>query len=131
MLQQAKAYPASLWIDSDCIIIDEAQKAPELFPSVKLAVDTGKGKRRFILSGSSNMLLMKRISETLAGRAVYFEMFPMTYAEMEDKTDTPKTFFDLWEPDLKVKEDEITPRDPFPDVPACYYFPLLHDSSLY
>jgi hypothetical protein len=35
-LQQAKSDPASLWIDADHIIIDEAQKTPEIFPAIKL-----------------------------------------------------------------------------------------------
>ncbi|MBI5205163.1 MAG: ATP-binding protein [Nitrospirae bacterium] len=103
-LQQAKADPSSLWIDADYIIIDEAQKAPEIFPAIKLTVDRGKKAKKFILSGSSNLLLMQRISETLAGRAVYFEMFPMTYAEISETSDKPMNFFSLWERDLQLKE---------------------------
>ncbi|MCG2722450.1 MAG: AAA family ATPase [Thermodesulfovibrionales bacterium] len=51
-LQQARTDPASLWTDTDRVIIDEAQKAPELFASIKMTVDAAKGKKRFILSGS-------------------------------------------------------------------------------
>ncbi len=113
-LQQARTDPASLWIDSDRVIIDEAQKAPELFTAIKTTVDKkGKGKR-FILSGSSNILLMKRISETLAGRAVYFEMYPMTYSEMGNKTESPQRFFDLWNPVSKIEESQLSILDPVP-----------------
>lgn len=113
-LQQARTDPASLWIDTDHVIIDEAQKAPEIFASIKITVDAAKGKKRFILSGSSNMLLMKRISETLAGRAVYFEMYPMTYSEMENKTESPERFFDLWKPSFKIEESRLSLLDPVP-----------------
>jgi len=113
-LQQARTDPASLCIDTDRLIIDEAQKAPELFASIKITVDATKGRKRFILSGSSNMLLMKRISETLAGRAVYFEMYPMTYSEMENKTESPLRFLDLWNPAFKIEESRLSLLDPVP-----------------
>jgi len=124
-LQQARADPASLWIDSDHVIIDEAQKAPELFAAIKSTVDTkGKGKR-FILSGSSNILLMKRISESLAGRAVYFEMYPMTYSEMANKTESPQRFFDLWNPVSKIEEARLSILDPVPFMSKGFMPPLL------
>ena len=113
-LQQARTDPASLWIDSDRVIIDEAQKAPELFAAIKSTVDTKGRRKRFILSGSSNILLMKRISETLAGRAVYFEMYPMTYSEMGNKTESPQRFFDLWNPVSKIEESRLSILDPVP-----------------
>ncbi|MCG2722451.1 MAG: ATP-binding protein [Thermodesulfovibrionales bacterium] len=57
---------------------------------------------------------MKRISETLAGRAVYFEMYPMTYSEMENKTESPQRFFDLWNPAFKIEESRLPLLDPVP-----------------
>jgi uncharacterized protein len=113
-LQQARTDPASLWTNTDRLIIDEAQKAPELFASIKMRVDARKGEMRFILSGSSNMLLMKRISETLAGRAVYFDMYPMTYSEMGNKNESPERFFDLWKPSFKCEELRLSLLDPVP-----------------
>ena len=83
--EQAKKDPSSLWKDYNRIIIDEVQKVPEVLNSVKLTVDGSNKNIRFILSGSSNLLLMKNVSETLAGRAAYFEMQPMTYAEMQGR----------------------------------------------
>lgn len=129
VLQQAKSDPASLWTDTDRIIIDEAQKSPELITAIKLAVDVSRKKRRFLLSGSSNMLLMKRISETLAGRAVYFELFPMTYTEMDGKTDTAQTFFDLWKSDCNVKEAVLKPVDPVVLMLRGFMPPLIHLTS--
>lgn len=49
--------------------IDEAQKAPALFEAIKQEVDSYRRPGRFILSGSANFLLLKKVSESLAGRA--------------------------------------------------------------
>ncbi|MBI5408000.1 MAG: ATP-binding protein [Nitrospirae bacterium] len=126
ILQQAKTDPASLWVDTDRIIIDEAQKSPELISAIKLVVDRSHRRKHFILSGSSNMLLMKRISETLAGRAVYFEMLPMTYSEMENKTDAPLRFFDLWEEAFKAAELQATPINTAALILKGFMPPLIH-----
>lgn len=62
-------------------VIDEAQKAPNLFHSIKAEVDKDPGKK-FILSGSSNFQLMEGITETLAGRAAITELFPFSVGEL-------------------------------------------------
>lgn len=124
-LQQARTDASSLWIDITKLIIDEAQKAPELFAPLKSTVDGAKGKKRFILSGSSNILLMKRISETLAGRAVYFEMYPMAYSEMGNKTESPQRFFDIFKPEFKPEESQLSVLDPVPLMLKGFMPPLL------
>jgi len=125
-LKQAKADPSSLWIDTDRVIVDEAQKAPEVFSAIKLSVDSSKRKARFVISGSSNLLLMKGISETLAGRAIYFEMFPMTYSEIESKTETIKNFLDLWKSDYKPESREYKPLNPIPLILKGFMPPLIY-----
>ena len=112
VLQQAKSDPLSLWIGTERVIVDEAQKAPEIFSAIKLSVDRTQRKMRFLISGSSNLLLMKGISETLAGRAVYFEMLPMSYSEMYGEDKTPRNFFNLLDPDYTIKEQELNDIDP-------------------
>lgn len=82
---QAARDPASLWAGSDRIVLDEVQKAPALLSAVKQAVDQRRRKIRFVLSGSANLLLMHRVSETLAGRVVYFTLFPMTLGEIQGR----------------------------------------------
>jgi len=88
ILEQARVEPASLWAGADRIIIDEAQKAPQILSAIKQAVDKERLRKRFILSGSANLLLMHKIGESLAGRAVYFPLFPMTLGEIQK---LPKT----------------------------------------
>ncbi|MDI6768340.1 MAG: ATP-binding protein [Anaerolineales bacterium] len=80
-LRQARQNPAALWAGADRVVLDEVQKAPELLPAIKQAVDRHPGRYRFILSGSANLLLMRQVNESLAGRAVYFVLDPMTLGE--------------------------------------------------
>ena len=70
-------------IDSN-LIIDESQKAPNLFHSIKWKIDQGT-KHKIILSGSANFHLMKSVTETLAGRAGVLELFPLSLSEKHKK----------------------------------------------
>jgi len=79
-LEQARRDPASLWADAAGVVLDEVQKAPGVLDAVKLAVDRDPS-RRFALSGSANLLLMQGVTESLAGRAAYLELGPMTLGE--------------------------------------------------
>ena len=85
-LAQAKKDPASLWAGGDRIVIDEVQKSTNLLEAVKIVVDSQPDKYRFVLSGSANLLLMKKVSETLAGRAVFFTLNPLTIGEMKNQS---------------------------------------------
>jgi len=84
-LEQAKSNPESLWAGTNQIILDEVQKAPELLLAVKKTVDRHPGQYQFVLSGSTNLLLMKQVSESLAGRAIYFVLDPMSIGEMHNQ----------------------------------------------
>jgi len=127
--QQAKSSPPSLWIGSERIVLDEAQKVPEIFEAVKMAVDQSRRKIRFVISGSSNLLLMKAVSESLAGRAAYFEMLPMTYEEMYGSNGAPKNFLNLWNVELVLKDQESMEVDPLPYIWKGFMPPLIHLSS--
>ena len=84
-LEQATSNPESLWAGTNKIVLDEVQKAPHLLAAVKKTVDQHPGKYQFVLSGSANLLLMKQVSESLAGRAIYFVLDPMSLGEMHDR----------------------------------------------
>lgn len=118
--------PSSLWRDTDQVILDEAQKAPEIFNAVKLAVDRTRRRIRFLISGSSNLLLMKGISETLAGRAIYFEMLPMTYGEMYGRSQTPQNFIHLLDANYQLKEQDLGEVDPIPLMLKGFMPPLMN-----
>ena len=63
------------------ITVDEVQRAPDLLLTIKESVDREKVNGRFLLTGSANLLLMQRVSESLAGRARYLTLWPMTRRE--------------------------------------------------
>ncbi len=79
---QARRKPEALWAGTTQVILDEVQKAPDMLVAVKRAVDQNPGTYHFVLSGSANLLLMKQVSESLAGRAVYFILDPMALGEI-------------------------------------------------
>jgi len=63
------------------LLIDEIQYAPELFPYIKIAVDRGKQKGMFWLTGSQQFHLMKNVSESLAGRIAILKLQGLSQAE--------------------------------------------------
>jgi len=72
-------------IYNDRVIFDEAQKAPEIFNYVKLAVDDDRDNYgKFVLSGSSQFTMMKQISESLAGRIGLLSLLPLQLSEIID-----------------------------------------------
>lgn len=62
-------------------VIDEAQKAPSIFEKIKYAYDDG-GIAFTVLTGSSQILLLKQIRESLAGRAFFYELWPLMPCEI-------------------------------------------------
>ena len=80
--------------EDDLVIIDEVQRVPELFATLRGVIDQGrrKGKRsgRFLLLGSASMDLLRQ-SESLAGRIAYIELEPLDVLEVPVKDHA-----DLW-----------------------------------
>lgn len=85
VLDQATNSPDQLVARAPRMTLDEVQRAPDLLVAVKRAVDEDRTPGRFILTGSANLSLMERVSETLAGRAVYLTLGPMTRSELEGR----------------------------------------------
>ena len=63
------------------ITLDEVQREPDLLLAVKRVIDRERRPGRFLLTGSANLLLMRKVSESLAGRASYLTLWPMTRRE--------------------------------------------------
>jgi predicted AAA+ superfamily ATPase len=68
---------------SGSVVIDEIQRAPELFQAIKVSVDRDRRPGRFLLTGSANILLLPRLSESLAGRMEILTLRPLAQAEIE------------------------------------------------
>ena len=86
-LAAARANPEALL--AEAAILDEVQRCPELLLAVKKSVDEQRRPGRFILSGSANLALLGHVSETLAGRAAYFSLHPMSRREARGMTGQP------------------------------------------
>jgi predicted AAA+ superfamily ATPase len=67
------------------VIIDEVQRMPELFPLLRALIDRKRRPGRFLLLGSANLLGLRRISESLAGRVQFLELGPFSRAETAGK----------------------------------------------
>jgi len=70
------------------VVIDEIQKAPELFSAIKLAVDRNRKPGRFLLTGSANVMALPRLSESLAGRMEIVPLFPFSAGEINGVSET-------------------------------------------
>ncbi len=64
------------------VVFDEAQRLPELFPALRHAIDSGRGRGRFVLLGSASPALLRATSETLAGRVAILELTPFLPSEL-------------------------------------------------
>ena len=64
------------------VVLDEVQRVPELFEAIKIAVDRRRVPGRFLLTGSSNVLLLPQVSESLAGRLQIVRLHPLAQAEL-------------------------------------------------
>lgn len=80
---QAERSPGELVERAERLVLDEVQRVPELLLAVKRAVDERRRPGRYVLTGSANLLLMRRVSESLAGRATYLTLWPLTRREIQ------------------------------------------------
>ena len=96
----AQRDPQSLVSGDRPLTLDEVQRAPDLLRAVKIEIDRRREAGRFLLTGSSNLLLMRQVSESLAGRASYMTLWPMARREQQglgtcgiwdDLLDAPET----------------------------------------
>jgi len=80
--QTAVADPAGFVADlPDTVTLDEVQRVPALLPAIKRAVDRDRRPGRFLLTGSANLLLLPKVTESLAGRMEVAQLQPLTEAE--------------------------------------------------
>ena len=112
-LAAAREDPDGFVATEEPVTIDEAQKCPEILGAIKRNVDRDRTPGRFLLSGSANFSMLRGISESLAGRAVYFVLHPFTRREISGATTRQpflKTFFDS--PRMPRRLETIAPIKP-------------------
>lgn len=103
-------------------ILDEIQRAPELFSYLQTLVDQKQKQGMFILTGSHHFLLMETLSQTLAGRVRILNLLPFSLEELETAHLAPasleKMIFKGMYPRLYDKK--IAPVDWYPDYLRTY-----------
>jgi uncharacterized protein len=143
---QYTALTAAQWNHSFPVaILDEVQKAPSLIETIKVVHDEFPGTQ-YLLTGSSQLLLLHKIRETLAGRCAIFEIFPLTIPEiMTNKWEdhVPLSFFQKYlktyvipdflasfsmEPDYAIREKALRYYLTFGGYPALVN-PELNDDD--
>lgn len=113
-LAAARSDPAAFVRTELPLTIDEAQKCPELLTAIKREVDRARHPGRFLLSGSANFSLLKGITESLAGRALYLTLHPFTRRELAGKpavTPFIRRAFDAGEPPRRSAAGGIASRE--------------------
>lgn len=96
-------------ITTPLVVLDEVQKIPELFDPLKLVVDrerkkTVEKRKQFVLTGSSQLLMMKNIRETLAGRVALCHMYPFSLHELTDGSEPP-LLSRIWRDQVVTRQD--------------------------
>lgn len=74
---------------SSKVIIDEAQRVPDLFSYLQTHVDEHQSMGQYILSGSQNFHLLESITQSLAGRVSILKLFPLSITELEQSGNLP------------------------------------------
>ena len=83
VVDAARHDPEALLGGSRPITLDEVQREPDLLHAVKRAIDQRRQPGKFLITGSANLFLMRQVSESLAGRASYLTLWPMTRREQQ------------------------------------------------
>lgn len=111
-LEAAQRNPEALVAGEEPLTIDEAQRAPGLLQAIKLAVDRHRQPGRYLLSGSANFHLLRGITESLAGRAIYLTLHPLHRRELTGAIDQPPFLRTLCEHGAPPKRRQSVRFDP-------------------
>ena len=107
------------------VVIDEAQRAPDLFSYVQTLVDRDDRPGRFVLSGSQNFLLLRSISQTLAGRCAILHLLPFSFTELAS---LPAV--DVSGLGRRIPRRRRVPEAGLPDTLFRGFYPRIHDKKL-
>ena len=103
------------------VMIDEIQRAPELFLAIKLNVDRDRRPGKFLLTGSANVLNLPKLADSLAGRMEIIDLLPFSQSELEDRKQNfvdlafEKTFQPGFEPETREDLADRLMRGGFPE----------------
>lgn len=129
LLNQARNDPTLFMLNhSGKLILDEVQYAPELFSSLKLAIDKQKTSGLFLLSGSQAFQLMQNVTESLAGRIAVLKLQGFSLREIQQ--------LDFYQPFVPNKEYIVAREKHFKPVENIWemihrgYMPRLYEQEM-
>ena len=111
------------------VVLDEAQRAPDLFSYLQTIVDGEDAPGRFIVSGSQDFLLLRSISQSLAGRSAIFHLLPFSLAEIEGRRPFPLEKLGRELPKARRPGSPGAPPDLMEALLRGFY-PRIHDKGL-
>lgn len=109
-LEAARHDPRAFVEHDGLLVIDEVQRAPELLAAIKATVDRRRTPGRFLLTGSTRLLTLPELSESLAGRVEIIDLWPLSQREVAER---PGCFVDAlltWSDGLRA-DSELTRRE--------------------
>jgi hypothetical protein len=113
---------------SSPVVLDEVQRAPELFLSIKAAVDRDRSPGRFFLTGSANVLLLPKVADSLAGRMEIFSLWPLSRAEIAGLADCNRVDW-LFDGDIAALHIPPCEREQLVAALVCGGFPEVQTRS--
>lgn len=85
-LLSAQGDPSGMIRSLDRAVIDEIQRAPQLLLAIKKSIDEDRRPGRFVLTGSTNLMTLPRVTDSLAGRMETLTLLPLSQAELHGGT---------------------------------------------
>jgi len=112
-------------LHTENVIIDEAQRAPELFSYIQTIVDMDDRPGRYVLTGSHNFLLMEKVTQSLAGRCAIFHLLPFSRAEL-----TGSESLDIDALENTSSQPKRPPKEDLYEMLFTGFYPRIHDRGL-
>jgi len=104
------------------VILDEVQKYPELLSYIQLNIDEDFMPAKFVLTGSENLLLSEKVSQTLAGRVAIFNLLPFSISELTKAKKLKNNFLEQTRFGFypRIYSQKLKPNDIYPDYISTY-----------
>ena len=107
------------------VVLDEVQRAPDLFSYIQTVVDETDSPGQFVLSGSQNFLLLESISQSLAGRTAILHLLPLSLGEIERRKSFP-----LAKIGRELPRGRPTQKRDVMETLFRGFYPRIHDKEL-
>jgi len=106
------------------VILDEVQRAPELFSYIQVLTDERRRPGGFVLTGSQNFLLVEKISQSLAGRASLSYLLPLAQTELSKRSPMDPTKIGATTPRTRPDSGSLL------DLMLKGFYPRIHDLDI-